>query len=244
MSTDYTGDPTATQAPAAAPAVNQSLIVRLPVDGESATSASIYQAHKSAADYITWLMKEVADLRNSKVRDEFTGSAVGTETWNTITGAPTLPDESANGGFGTVKLDGAVNQQIKSSPLAMGTSDFRWKARMRTTTVNGTSSIICGVVAGVNSLAFYCDGAVSTTNWRIHLNGVSTAANGTPVTFSATYADFVIEKIGTTVTFKVNTTLLHTQAAYASSLTGAMCHLTSTAGTGVQWIDSVNLAVF
>lgn len=55
MSLDYTGDPTATQAPSPAPAQDAEPVGRLPVDGEAANVASIYQQFKALLDFSAWL---------------------------------------------------------------------------------------------------------------------------------------------------------------------------------------------
>lgn len=55
MPVDYTGNPTATQAPAAVPAIGVAPITRLPVDGDADNAASILQAFKVLADYVAFL---------------------------------------------------------------------------------------------------------------------------------------------------------------------------------------------
>lgn len=60
MPSNYTGNPAATEAPAAAPTARVVPIMSLPVDGDSENVASIYQPFKVAADYIAWLMQNSA----------------------------------------------------------------------------------------------------------------------------------------------------------------------------------------
>lgn len=55
MPTDYTGDKTATEAPAAPPALGVAPITRIPNDGEAANVASILQEIKVLADYVAFL---------------------------------------------------------------------------------------------------------------------------------------------------------------------------------------------
>lgn len=50
MSTNYTGNPTAIEAPAAAPGPNVAVIIVLPADGDPESAASIAQAFKALAD--------------------------------------------------------------------------------------------------------------------------------------------------------------------------------------------------
>lgn len=62
MSTNYPGDPLATEAPAAQPAYGVLPIARIPADGEADNVASISQFVKAAFDYMAWLMKPVANV--------------------------------------------------------------------------------------------------------------------------------------------------------------------------------------
>lgn len=57
MSSNYTPDPTATQAPALVPQSDGNPIVVLPSDGDAANVASIHQAFKVLGDHIAWLFK-------------------------------------------------------------------------------------------------------------------------------------------------------------------------------------------
>ncbi len=61
MPTNYTGNPSATQAPAPTPAAGSPPILALPVDGDALDVASIYQAHKAAADFIAFLQSPFAN---------------------------------------------------------------------------------------------------------------------------------------------------------------------------------------
>lgn len=54
MPSNYTGSSTSTQSPAAAPAPGVAPILSLPVDTDTANSASIYQPLKVLADYVTY----------------------------------------------------------------------------------------------------------------------------------------------------------------------------------------------
>lgn len=55
MPSNYTGTPSATQAPAAAPGPNVAPILALPIDADSFNSASTYQQWKTLADYVAYL---------------------------------------------------------------------------------------------------------------------------------------------------------------------------------------------
>ncbi len=62
MSTDYTADPTATQAPSARPAPEAVPILTMPDDGEDADADSIRQFVKSLGDHVAWLFKPTAKI--------------------------------------------------------------------------------------------------------------------------------------------------------------------------------------
>src|SRR5262245_1392722 len=54
MPSNYTSDPTATQSPSSAPGQDVLPIARLPVDGDPANVASIYQTLKMLTDGLGW----------------------------------------------------------------------------------------------------------------------------------------------------------------------------------------------
>lgn len=55
MPTDYTGSPTAAQAPSPAPDPDNFPIVRIPIDTEAANVSSVNQEFKTLADHVAWL---------------------------------------------------------------------------------------------------------------------------------------------------------------------------------------------
>lgn len=57
MASNYTGSPTATEAPAATPAPDGAPIVVLPADADPPNAAAFAQAYKVLADYVAWLFK-------------------------------------------------------------------------------------------------------------------------------------------------------------------------------------------
>ncbi len=68
MSTNYTGNPTATQAPGPTPAPGNYPIVVIPVDGDALNSASIAQALKENADFIAYLQQNMSAFTASRTR--------------------------------------------------------------------------------------------------------------------------------------------------------------------------------
>lgn len=67
MPSNYTGNPAATQAPAAAPGANVAPILALPVDADAFNSAAFYQEFKALADYVAWLNNVVGGTLTAKI---------------------------------------------------------------------------------------------------------------------------------------------------------------------------------
>lgn len=187
------------------------------------------------------------------LRDHFTGSTVNESTWDflSLTGSPTAQSDSSNGGFGALSLDGSTGggsgQRVASLLLAMGTHDFRFRARMRTAAASVDASTI--IYVGVSNtglsqnLLFAIDGASSTTLWRVVVDaGSSSAPNGTAASVSTTYQEFEIRKDGTTVTLTVDGVVHHTETGYSTGLDDARVLLFAD-NSGEVLIDVVDLVV-
>jgi hypothetical protein len=76
MSSDYTGDPTATQAPSPPPGRAVEPIVRRPTDGDALSAASVEQDFKVLADFAAWLTNHAAILDDGTT-NTFTGTIAG-----------------------------------------------------------------------------------------------------------------------------------------------------------------------
>ena len=68
MSSNYTGDETATQSPSPPPGPDVAPIVVLPSDGDADNAASVAQAFKVLADFIAWLVAPFANIANQAQR--------------------------------------------------------------------------------------------------------------------------------------------------------------------------------
>jgi sulfur carrier protein ThiS len=175
----------------------------------------------------------IVELNQRVVWDHFTGSAIDTGRWNAATA--TLVADDANGGAGATTF--ANGQSIATTTLAIGTS-CRFRARMRTTGVSATTSIRAGLDSLVTT-GFLISGASSTTNWRVMVDGVNTAPNGTAAAISATYKDFEVRIRSGTLTFLVNDVVLHSQA-YATSVSGdTITIINAVAGGAAHFVDWV-----
>lgn len=75
MSSDYTGNPAATQAPSPAPGDDAEPILRLPTDGDTLNVASIWQNLKALADFAAW-------LTNNAIWRGISKTVTATHTWN------------------------------------------------------------------------------------------------------------------------------------------------------------------
>jgi hypothetical protein len=218
MPSNYTGNPTATQAPSPAPSLDADPIGALVADADAQAAASYIHPEKVALDWIAFLRRRVREITGTLVNDHFIGSAVATHLWNP-SNSPTIIDDSANGAHGACQMLGASGQGLITTAGAFGTRDFRFEARVRVAGVTGTSQLFAGIGFGSNDLFFQIKGASSTTNWRVSVNTVDTAPNGTPVAISAGYVTLELTRTANVVTFKINGTTLHSIPVYATSLT-------------------------
>lgn len=76
MSTQYTGNPTATQAPGPTPGNGNYPIVVLPADGDDLDAASVEQAWKESADFIAFLQQKMSFFTASRKKWLGTSDAV------------------------------------------------------------------------------------------------------------------------------------------------------------------------
>ena len=81
MSSNYTGNPTATQSPGSQPAPGVAPIVTLPADGDPLAASSVAQMAKEAADYIAYLMTNVAVQFGDGSDGNATIDGVATVAW-------------------------------------------------------------------------------------------------------------------------------------------------------------------
>lgn len=174
--------------------------------------------------------------------DTFAGQSLSTSNWVTPTGTVTIVDDSTVGGNGTVKVDATAGGThfFETRQLALP-GDFLVRGRFRVTGVGASSSIAFGFRGGSDSAAFLIDGSQSTTNWRVLIANASTAANGTPVAISASYMEYEIQRVGSSITFKINGTLLHT--ATSGTMTSDTLRA-SAVGAGILYSDWISFATF
>jgi hypothetical protein len=241
MATNYTGSPTATQAPSAAPGPNVAPIVVIPADGEAANVASITQDFKVNADFIAFLTGN--GLWKGRVIDDHfmypSGGAPPTTSW-TVTGGATCVDDTANQGSGVISLGAGTSVQSAAS-FYLGTGDFRFRARVRPFGVAAGSVWKFGINSAGGTLMFLVNGASSTVDWRVEINSVNTAPSGTVAIGASVYYDFELVRVSNVVTFTVNGATLHTQA-YATGLTTCQ-GLASCAGAGSILVDAMMVLV-
>jgi hypothetical protein len=242
MSSNYSGVPTAAQAPAPAPTAGKVPIIVIPDDADAFNAAAFAQQFKMSADYLAWLMQGYLPTK-MPVFDHFVGGAIDTGDWSTISGT-TINDDSANGSFGAVRLDSSGGgQSLVSGNLALGTADFLLRARLRVANVSGSTQMSFGVNTSTNlNLNFKIDGGVST-NWRLFIDNSNTAPTAT-IAVSSSYKILEIERTGTTVVFRIDGAVLHTlSGTYATNLTGANVQFVAAAGSTQTYLDYVQLLV-
>jgi hypothetical protein len=146
MAANYTGNPAAVQAPAAAPSPGAALIVSLPADTDGATWANLYQAFKASTDYITWLMKSGS------------GAAFGAAFDGNVTldGAASYASFSSRvGSVYTLTRDLFADNLTVNAGCELKTAGFRVYVRNALTTVAGAPNglVTSRGVAGSTSTA-------------------------------------------------------------------------------------------
>jgi hypothetical protein len=184
-------------------------------------------------------LDDLIEQRGLFVRDHFVGQSLSTAHFLTPTGTTSIIDDSANGGSGTLKIDGSGGgtNQVDTQNVSAGTGDFRLRARLRVTGVGGASSIGFGFRSGGINAAFIIDGPTSTTNWRVLVDGVNTAPNGTAAAVNAAYKEFIIERKGGTLSFTVDGVVLHS-VAHAGNIAGNPMRMQSNSA-GILFVDYV-----
>ena len=232
MSTNYNGQSITAQVPSPAMRARILPVTVLPQDSDPFNAAAFSQQHKMIADNSYY-------AANRLLYDHFLGQTTATGLWLTpiVAGAGTVStgEDVANGASGIVALNSGAggSATLQCQQLALGTTDFKMYFRVRVSGVTATSSLSFGLVSGAGSaeLRFYVQGSVSTTNWRVAVDSVPTAPNGTPAAISASYADFVISRQSNVAIFSVNGTTLHTVNPYSTSANTGFVRLSaSTAG--------------
>ncbi len=246
MATNYTGNPTATEAPSAAPGGGVYPIVVIPDDGDALNAASVAQGYKVLADFSARQMDQVSSYSFS-VSDEFVGNDVAASTWITgVTGtgsALAVVDDNSAGGFGALRhTNGAAGAStyVKTLPLAISTSDFMVSTHVRKSSFATGNSYVVGL-NGSSSGSCYAvcyDGG----NWNAHVDG---SDHDTGVAISASYQHIAIKRTAGVVTFYINGASVYS-AAFAVSVSGHWLTslLDSDPGSSaVVLVDDVKLGV-
>ena len=179
MPSNYTGNATATQAPAATPAYGVAPIVVIPADGEALNVASIAQAFKAAADYIAYLQNAVNKLSFRNVSIDSVGGVATSATSD----SPLLiaKDPSGNNRFrldhnglptnsGISVIDATWVNGIGLGAAATGnvSSDGLWSG---TTSANSNILLSIGALAYNNTTQVFSSLASAGNYATISANG-------------------------------------------------------------------------
>jgi hypothetical protein len=141
MPTNYTGNPTATQPPAAAPAPGVLPILVLPADGDPANAASVAQAYKVLADY-------VANIQRQALGTMFGDGSDGTVLLDGSFAAP--PGMSKAGSIYSLTRDFyASSVSVLGAATQLKFNGFRLFVRNNLTTSGGASVNADGVTATI-----------------------------------------------------------------------------------------------
>jgi hypothetical protein len=143
MPTNYTGNPTATQPPAAAPAPGVLPILVLPADGDPANAASVAQAYKVLADY-------VANIQRQALGTMFGDGSDGTVLLDGSFAAP--PGMSKAGSIYSLTRDFyASSVSVLGAATQLKFNGFRLFVRNNLTTSGGASVNADGVAASTTT---------------------------------------------------------------------------------------------
>lgn len=153
MSSPYTGNSSATQAPAPAPGPASIPIVTLPADGDPLAASSIAQAHKVSADYIAYLM-------TSGVMQPFGDGSDGAATLDGSVAAPGWATKS--GTVYTMTRDAFLsNLTVTGAGTRLFTAGYRLYVRGTLTTASsgqidvwpGDAVAQTGIAASLGTIA-------------------------------------------------------------------------------------------
>lgn len=172
--------------------------------------------------------------------DHFAGSAIDTSKW-IVTNAPALTDDSANGASGSVQINASVGttaRDLHTTPLAIGTKDFRVSARIRATSFGNGNEVRFGLINSPDFVEFDSDPTGASPNWMMSLWSGALVNSGVAINAS-TYQILTIERYGGVYSFKIDGTEVATgtHAGFASSLPLYLKASYSTAGTPSMFVD-------
>lgn len=181
------------------------------------------------------------------VCDDFLGDSLDRGQWKNVTlvgaGATSIVDDSANGGSGVYKFDvnnaGAAAAILETQPIVVGSDDFYFRARVKTTGVTAKTTFVLGFDSKVG---FWLDGSGSTTNWKLLINGLAVSPTSA-IAVSTSYQLFEIERISGVTRFYVDGVEVHqTSTAIAISANALKIDTSNTNGIGglggFLWVDS------
>lgn len=125
MSSNYTGNPTATQSPAAAPSAGVAPIAVLPADGDARNAASIAQAFKVLCDYVAYLMQPLPIKAQLYISELWSRAHSAASSFTFSAGSPTTyvgqdinwQGYSSSGSNGSVSLATPTSQTFMAATL-------------------------------------------------------------------------------------------------------------------------------
>lgn len=258
MSTNYTGNPTATESPAAQPSPGIPPIVVIPADGDSVSAASVAQGYKVLADYMSYVQRAAKAASSVQFDDEFFGGSLNTSSWIvTNTNATcTIVDDSSNGAMGAYKMIGAAtgsyHAYISNQPIATmsGAPVIFWELSYRIR-CDSYSSWATGSFAsfgfenaiGAEIVLKATGPGGSLPTWYVSENGSTGPVHNTTVApISSAYQTFVITCTNTTLTVTIDGTTKYTNSSYTAPTAASPYIRASGSGTAdaILLIDSVS----
>lgn len=228
MPAPYTGNPTAVQSPATAPAVNNPVVISIPAGTDLLSIESLVQEMKVTADNLTLLLNILG----------------GTTT------AKSLQADGAGGAAATVPVGGVQGQTVTATGAVSGatvtaTAAVQGATVIPTTAIGGvatpTSAVTRGTVykeAALFAAAIF-DGATSTFGSGVNISSVSKSSTGVYVFNLVTAATSTARMCVSVTLGSISNLIANCTSFTTSSITVTV---KSTAGTATD--ASVNLQLW
>lgn len=221
MSSNYTGNPTATQAPGPQPAVQLLPVASLPADGDALSAASIAQAHKEAMDWIAFLAQKASATGDDfNLNDDFQGGGFNPGYWGgSVDAAFTSIASSAGCGLLHGTYGSAGQKTIKTMQMNLAQRDFILAALVRVPSIPGDGEVFVGLNDGSTGIVnwFIEPATVGNPNWWYEDVDFGSGVDSGVASSTTVFQLLTISRFSNVITAAINGTVKHT-AAFTHSL--------------------------
>lgn len=158
------------------------------------------------------------------LKDDFIGGVLDTGKWIAVAGsAMTTVEDYANDGSGALNMAATVgdqDQEFSTRRMVIGTRDFRFRARVRYTTLNTGGRFTLGVDNPSGAFASFTSVDSNLSGrWSFRYGNSPTIVDAA-VEPSGTYQEFLIERISGVLTASIDGVVIFT-GAMATSMPSA-----------------------